>query len=69
MIDRPRRARAARRLTALIDVIHAHLDAIAAFVDIYAELDPDDVSPGDRGRLVEVECLVNQALDRFSSAE
>ena len=53
----------------LIDVVRDHLDAIAGLVDSYAKLDPDAASSEVRVRLVEVECLVNQALDRFSSAE
>ena len=48
--------------------VAAHLDGIAGFVDIYAKLDPHDESREDRGRLIEVECLVSQALDRFSLA-
>ena len=54
--------------TVLIDVIHAHLDAVAGFVDIYSEFAPGDASPEDRERLIMVECLVNQALDGLASA-
>ena len=55
--------------TVLIDVVHDHLDAIAGLVDSDAKLDPHAASSEVRVRLVEVECLVNQALRRFSSAE
>jgi hypothetical protein len=52
--------------TVLIALIRAHLDAIARFVDRHAERDRHHTSPQDRGRLVAVESLVNQALERFS---
>ena len=50
----------------LIDVIRAHLDAIGGFIDTYSNIDVVDPSPEERGRLVAVEGLLNQALDQFS---
>ena len=50
----------------LIDVIRAHLDAIGGFIDTYSNIDVEDTSPEERGRLVAVEGMLNQALDQFS---
>jgi hypothetical protein len=50
----------------LIDLIRANLDALSEFVDTYATTGPQDTSPEQRRRLVEVEDLLEQALDHFS---